>query len=140
MLAADIEAFSESLKSKDREAIEQIAVDNYVRSHDFEVRIREMEKSTHDMFLEFEAMKNRLSGAEHEISELRKQNIHLTGVYTSQAQGMYGRSSEKTKGVKNEASETSDYCNPLSEDAPCNDENNQDTKFKSKSKGKKEKL
>lgn len=136
MLAADVEAFKESLKTKDREEIMRVAVENYSGRHDLEMRIKEMENSSHAMFLDFEAMKNRLEGAEREIAELRKQNIHLSGVYTSQAQEMYGRSSEKTSGVKSEVSEVSDYSDPLSEDAPDENENDHSEKQAGKHNGK----
>jgi len=52
-------------------------------------------------------MRNLLKCREYEIEELRKQNLHLAGVRTMQAQEMYGQSSEKIVSIINERSRRS---------------------------------
>lgn len=118
MLAADIEKFQETIKTKDRDSLIRIAVEIYTELSHLEDRVKETERSSHEMFLEFEDMKNRLARTERENRELRKQNLHLTGVYTSQAQEMYGKSSEKLPCFQNEILKSEGYSNPLDEDCP----------------------
>ena len=126
MLAADIEKYRDHLKGKDRDAIIEIAVENYKKFSELEIRLTENEKSSHEMFLEFDSMKTLLASREHEIDELRRQITHLTGINISQTQEMFGRSSEKTKDIRAEALNGTDCADPLDEDAPSDDEEGSD--------------
>lgn len=127
MLAADIELYRRSLYKKDRASIIEIAVENYIKRSDLETRISEQEKISKEMLLDYDDMKGRLLSAEREIAELRRQNMHLTGVRTMQSQEMYGRSSEKLDNVISEATSSKEYSDPLceemdSEDKSCTDD------------------
>ncbi len=86
MLAADIELYRRSLYEKDMASVVDIAVENYVKRSDLEALVREHEKINKEMLLDYDDMKGRLLSAEREIEELRRQNMHLTGVRTMQSQ------------------------------------------------------
>ena len=116
MLNSDIAAFREDLLARDKASIIEIAVENYSLRSDMEARLRVMEQISKDMSLQYDEMRNLLKCREYEIEELRKQNLHLAGVRTMQAQEMYGQSSEKVVSIINEKSR-SKFEDPLSEDA-----------------------
>lgn len=116
MLNSDIEAFRASLNPRDKASIIEIAVENYSRRSDLEARLCVLEQINNDMSLQYDEMRNLLKCRDHEIEELRKQNLHLTGVRTMQAQEMYGHSSEKVSSILSETS-CEKFEDPLSEDA-----------------------
>ncbi|MBR6396026.1 MAG: IS66 family transposase, partial [Lachnospiraceae bacterium] len=116
MLNSDIAAFREDLLARDKASIIEIAVENYSIRSDMEARLHVMEQISRDMSLQYDEMRNLLKCREYEIEELRKQNLHLAGVRTMQAQEMYGQSSEKIVSIINERSR-SKFEDPLSEDA-----------------------
>ena len=126
MLAADIELYRRSLYEKDMASVVDIAVENYVQRSDLEALVREHEKINKEMLLDYDDMKGRLLSAEREIEELRRQNMHLTGVRTMQSQEMYGKSSEKIDNIISDATSSREYSDPLSEDMDAEDESGTD--------------
>ncbi len=126
MLAADIELYRRSLYEKDMASVVDIAVENYVKRSDLEALVREHEKINKEMLLDYDDMKGRLLSAEREIEELRRQNMHLTGVRTMQSQEMYGKSSEKIDNIISDATSSREYSDPLSEDMDAEDESGTD--------------
>ena len=116
MLNSDIAAFREDLLARDKASIIEIAVENYSIRSDMEARLHVMEQISRDMSLQYDEMRNLLKCREYETEELRKQNLHLAGVRTMQAQEMYGQISEKIVSIINERSR-SKFEDPLSEDA-----------------------
>ncbi|MCR5255342.1 MAG: IS66 family transposase [Acetatifactor sp.] len=115
MLAADKEAYKNRLMTMDRDELIHTALETFVTSSDQQLKITEMEASNQQMFLEFDAMKNLSESLKRENRELRKQLMHLTGVSNSQAQEMYGKSSEKMVTIREEAAKATEYTDPLSE-------------------------
>ena len=118
MLAATMEAFRRSLEGKDGAEITEIAVSLFCAKKELEIRLKETENASSAMALEYQQMKDELNGARKEIDALRKQNQHLTGIQTIQTNDLFGRSTEKTEDILNQALEgnlpTKD---PLAEDA-----------------------
>lgn len=118
MLEAEVQAFRESIMDKDRDSLILIAVEQYRLYREEYTRSKERSAADHEFFLQFNEMKDLLSSTQREVEELRKQNRHLTGVRTSQAQEMYGRSSEKMDEILSGASAGEICTDPLDEDAP----------------------
>ena len=116
MLEADILKFREGILEKDRDSLISIAVEYYRRCGELSAQLKEHEKENHEFFLQFAEMKDRLAGAEREIGTLREQNEHLNGICYSQAQEMYGRSSERTKDIRSDQEDGDEYVDPLDED------------------------
>ena len=100
MLKAEIDRFEKSLIPKTRDELMSITVDIYIQYVELASRMKEEEKSNHEMFEMFNRMKNELEDARKELGELREQNRHLTGITTLQTQKMFGRSSEKARKPK----------------------------------------
>ena len=117
MLEADVLKFRKSILNKDRESLISIAVENFRQRGELSAQLKEYENANHEFFLQFAEMKERLAGAEREIETLRTQNEHLTGIRHSQAQELYGRSSERTKEIRNDQADGDGYADPLDEDA-----------------------
>ena len=123
MLKAEMDAYKNRLKTMDHDAVINETVSLFVKNDELEIRIKEMSESTHEMSLQFIQLKALAESREHEILELQKQIVHLTGVNASQTQEMYGKSSEKTSGIIKESASGSNFSDPLSEDAPVDDGN-----------------
>ena len=116
MLKAEIDRFEKSLIPKTRDELMSITVDIYIQYVELASRMKEEEKSNHEMFEMFNRMKNELEDARKELGELREQNRHLTGITTLQTQKMFGRSSEKASSLFADGpAQTTD--DPLSEEA-----------------------
>ena len=118
MVEADVMKFRESIRNKDKDSLIDIAVENFRKCGELSARLEEYKNADHEFFLQFAEMKDRLAGAEREIETLRRQNEHLTGIRYSQAQEMYGRSSERTKDIQPDQTDGAGYTDPLDEDAP----------------------
>ena len=116
MLKAEIDRFEKSLIPKTRDELMSITVDIYIQYVELASRMKEEEKSNHEMFEMFNRMKNELEDVRKELGELREQNRHLTGITTLQTQKMFGRSSEKASSLFADGpAQTTD--DPLSEEA-----------------------
>ena len=122
MLTADIEAYKNSISNKDRASLVDIAVENYRQIGELSVRIKSYQDSETQIFIQFQETKKKLEKSEKEPGVLRKQLVHLKDVRTSQAQEMYGCSSEKLGELLNEAAKEDEYKDPLDEDAPDSDD------------------
>ena len=105
MMTATMEAFRRSLEGKDRAEITEIAVSIFRAKKELEIRLKETENASSAMALEYQQMKDELNGARKEIDALRKQNQHLTGIQTIQTNDLFGRSTEKTEDILNQAVE-----------------------------------
>ena len=123
MMTATMEAFRRSLEGKDGAEITEIAVSLFSAKKELEIRLKEFQNASNAMALEYQQMKDELSGARKEIEALRKQNQHLTGIQTIQTNELFSRSTEKTEDVLSQVLHgdlpTKD---PLSEDAAEQDE------------------
>ena len=117
MLAAEIESYRKSIQNRSKEFLINAAVDNYRQYGELSARLKETEKSSHEMFLMYADTKARLDAAKKEIALLREQNTHLAGVQAFQNQEMYGRSSEKTKGIISDIANEIHNTDPINEDA-----------------------
>ncbi|MCR5304608.1 MAG: IS66 family transposase [Lachnospiraceae bacterium] len=131
MLKADVETYRNGLASKSRTELTEIAVDNFIQRTDLENRLHDNEMVLHEMFLQFDSLKKSLSEAEIELSELRKQNLRLTGIYSNRTQELFGRSSEKTSFIVGDVCEIED---PLDEDACTFKDDQKDSDHKPKGK------
>lgn len=118
MMTATMEAFRRSLEGKDGAEITEIAVSLFSAKKELEIRLKEFQNASSAMALEYQQMKDELSGARKEIEALRKQNQHLTGIQAIQTNELFGRSTEKTEDILSQVIHgnlpTKD---PLSEDA-----------------------
>ena len=117
MLEADVQSFRESIMDKDRGSLILIAVEQYRLYREESARSKERSAADHEFFLQYNEMKDHLSSLQREVEELREQNRHLTGVKKSQAQEMYGRSSEKMDGLFNDQLDSDGCSDPIDEDA-----------------------
>jgi len=123
MMTATMEAFRRSLEGKDGAVITEIAVSLFCAKKELEIQLKEYQNASNAMALEYRQMRDELNGARKEIDALRKQNQHLTGIQTIQANDLFGRSTEKTEDILNQVIQgdipTKD---PLAEDAVEKDE------------------
>ena len=99
MMTATMEAFRRSLEGKDGAEITEIAVSLFSAKKELEIRLKEFQNASNAMALEYQQMKDELSGARKEIEALRKQNQHLTGIQAIQTNELFGRSTEKTEDI-----------------------------------------
>ena len=118
MMAATMEAFRRSLEGKGGAEITEIAVSLFCAKKELEIRLKETENASRAMALEYQQMKDKLTGARKEIDTLRKLNQHLTGIQTIQTNDLFGRSTEKTEDILNQVLDGNlPTNNPLAEDA-----------------------
>ena len=118
MMAATMEAFRRSLEGKGGAEITEIAVSLFCAKKELEIRLKETENASRAMALEYQQMKDKLTGARKEIDTLRKLNQHLTGIQTIQTNDLFGRSTEKTEDILNHVLDGNlPTNNPLAEDA-----------------------
>ena len=99
MLAAKVEAFRLSLEGKTKAETDEIAVRYFCAWNDAEIHLKGSENASTEMAIQFQQMKVERDAALKEIDLLRKQNQHLTGIKTIQANELFGRSTEKAEGV-----------------------------------------
>ena len=123
MMAATMEAFRQSLQGKDGAEITEIAVSLFRAKKELEIQLQEFRNASSAMALEYQQMKDEVRGLRKENENLRKQNMHLTGIQTIQTNDLFGRSTEKTEDLLNQVASEEQPQDPLAEDAP-----EQDTK------------
>ncbi len=118
MLAAT-EAFRKSLIGRDTAEVIEIAVSLFVEKEELNIQLTEFRNASTEMSTQYQLMKDQLNAALRENEELRKQNMHLTGVNTIRTNDLFGRSTEKTDDILDAvANATVPADDPLSEDAP----------------------
>ena len=117
MMAATMEAFRQSLQGKDGAEITEIAVGLFRAKKELEIQLQEFRNASSAMALEYQQMKDEVKGLRKENENLRKQNIHLTGVQTIQKNDLFGRSTEKTEDLLNHVASEEPLQDPLAEDA-----------------------
>ncbi len=76
----------------------------------------ETARSSREMALQFQQMKNELEGARAELAALRAQNEKLTGIHVLEAKELFGRSTEKAADILAAPGEVQE--DPIREDAP----------------------
>ena len=123
MMAATMEAFRQSLQGKDGAEITEIAVSLFRAKKELEIQLQEFRNASSAMALEYQQMKDEVRGLRKENENLRKQNMHLTGIQTIQTNDLFGRSTEKTEDLLTQVASEEEPQDPLAEDAP-----EQDTK------------
>ena len=123
MMAATMEAFRQSLQGKDGAEITEIAVSLFRAKKELEIQLQEFRNASSAMALEYQQMKDEVKGLRKENENLRKQNMHLTGIQTIQKNDLFGRSTEKTEDLLNQVASEEQPQDPLAEDA-----RDQDTK------------
>ena len=118
MMAATMEAFRQSLQGKDGAEIAKIAVSLFRAKKELEIQLQEFRNASSAMALEYQQMKDEVRGLRRENENLRKQNMHLTGIQTIQTNDLFGRSTEKTEDLLNQVASKEQPQDPLAEDAP----------------------
>ncbi len=117
MMAATMEAFRRSLEGKDGAEITEIAVSLFCAKKELEIRLKETENASSAMAIEYQQMRDELTGARKEIDALRKLNQHLTSIQTIQTNDLFGRSTEKTEDILKQVLDgTLPTKDPLAED------------------------
>ena len=117
MMAATMEAFRQSLQGKDGAEITEIAVGLFRAKKELEIQLQEFRNASSAMALEYQQMKDEVKGLRKENENLRKQNMHLTGIQTIQTNDLFGRSTEKTEDLLNQVASEEQPQDPLAEDA-----------------------
>ena len=117
MMAATMEAFRQSLQGKDGAEITEIAVSLFRAKKELEIQLQEFRNASSAMALEYQQMKDEVRGLRKENENLRKQNMHLTGIQTIQTNDLFGRSTERTEDLLNRVASEEQSQDPLSEDA-----------------------
>ena len=117
MMAATMEAFRRSLQGKDGAEITEIAVGLFAAKDALEIQLKEYQNASRAMALEYQQMKDEVRGLRKENENLRKQNMHLTGIQTIQTNDLFGRSTEKTEDLLNQVASEEQPQDPLAEDA-----------------------
>lgn len=117
MMAATMEAFRQSLQGKDGAEITEIAVSLFRTKKELEIQLQEFRNASSAMALEYQQMKDEVKGLRKENENLRKQNMHLTGIQTIQTNDLFGRSTEKTEDLLNRVASEEQPQDPLAEDA-----------------------
>ena len=114
---AKAEAFRNSLSGMTREEIIQTAVEVFCEKEDFKIRFTEYQNSGTEMAIQFQQMKQELDAARKELKVLREQNQHLTEVRYMREKDLFGRSTEKTEDILNQAANGNpENPDPLEED------------------------
>ena len=121
MMAATMEAFRQSLQGKDGAEITEIAVGLFRAKKELEIQLQEFRNASSAMALEYQQMKDEVKGLRKENENLRKQNMHLTGIQTIQTNDLFGRSTEKTEDLLNRVANEEQPQDPLAEDAQAQD-------------------
>ena len=122
MLQARIDAYREILSRKSRDEILESAVYFYAENGRLSEELDFLKSTQQEMMLQFQQMRDELSGTRAELKTLRDLNRHLTGVRDIQSKNLFGRSTEKADALMNDALSSSVHADPLSEDADCNDQ------------------
>lgn len=124
-MTAKSEAFRQNLSKKSSEEIIQIAVILFNEREDAFIQLTEFQNASSEMAIQFQQMRDELQGARAEISALREQNQHLVGIKTIQSKELFGRGTEKSEDILNQAMNGCvDHADPLDEDpADSGDEN-----------------
>ena len=117
MMAATMEAFRQSLQGKDGAEITEIAVSLFRAKKELEIQLQEFRNASSAMALEYQQMKDEVRGLRKENENLRKQNMHLTGIQAIQTNDLFGRSTEKTEDLLNRVANEEQPQDPLAEDA-----------------------
>ena len=117
MMAATMEAFRRTLQGKDGAEITEIAVGLFAAKEELEIQLKEFRNASSAMALEYQQMKDEVRGLRKENENLRKQNMHLTGIQTIQTNELFGRSTEKTEDLLNQVVIEEQPQDPLAEDA-----------------------
>jgi len=117
MMAATMEAFRQFLQGKDGAEITEIAVSLFRAKKELEIQLQEFRNASSAMALEYQQMKDEVRGLRKENENLRKQNMHLTGIQTIQTNDLFGRSTEKTEDLLTQVASEEEPQDPLAEDA-----------------------
>jgi len=117
MMAATMEAFRQSLQGKDGAEITEIAVSLFRAKKELEIQLQEFRNASSAMALEYQQMKDEVKGLRKENENLRRQNMHLTGIQTIQTNDLFGRSTEKTEDLLSQVASEERPQDPLAEGA-----------------------
>ena len=135
MMAATMEAFRRSLQGKDGAEITEIAVSLFAAKKELEIQLQEFRNASSAMALEYQQMKDEVRGLRKENEDLRKQNMHLTGIQVIQTNDLFGRSTEKTEDLLNQVASEEQPQDPLAEDAQAQDTENSKRENRKRLKG-----
>lgn len=117
-MTAKCEEFRQSLLKKNNEEMIQTAVVLFGEKEDALMKLTEFQNASREMAIQFQQMKDELLGLRSECKALREQNQHLTGIKIIQAKELFGRSTEKSEDILNQAVKgRSSHTDPLVEDA-----------------------
>lgn len=119
MMKVKSEAFRQDLSKKSKEEIIQIATTLFCEKEDALIKLTEFQNASSEMAIQFQQMKDELLGTRSEIKALREQNQHLTGIQTLQSKELFGRGTEKSEDILNQAMNGGTaHADPLDEDTP----------------------
>lgn len=118
MMTAKSEDFRQSLAKKSNEEIIQIAIVLFCEKEDALIKLTEFQNASSEMAIQFQQMKVELLGVRSECKALREQNQHLAGIKTIQSKELFGRGTEKSEDLLNQAMKGGSVpSDPLAEDA-----------------------
>lgn len=118
MITAKSEAFRQSLSKRSNGEIIQIAVTLFYEKEEALTKLSELQNASGEMAIQFQQMKAELQGVRSECKALREQNQHLTGIKTIQSKELFGRGTEKSEDILNQAMNGGVvHTDPLHEDA-----------------------
>lgn len=118
MMTAKSEDFRQSLAKKSNEEIIQIATVLFCEKEDALIKLTEFQNASSEMAIQFQQMKEELLGVRSECKALREQNQHLAGIKTIQSKELFGRGTEKSEDILNQAMKGGSVpSDPLAEDA-----------------------
>ena len=120
MIKAALEKFRQSLLSRDRDAIIEIALSLFLEKEDVRKELSQLREVHSGIVREYQKLREKSEKQEAEIDTLRKLNQHLTNVRTLQTNELFGRSSEKTEDILSRTvagGSTAEDRNPIDEDA-----------------------
>ena len=115
---AKAQAFRSELLGKSHEEAIEAAVRLFMEKEAVNARLIEFQKASTEMSIQFQQMKDELNSARNEIRALQKQNQHLTGIRMMREKDLFGRSTEKTEDILDQAASGKiENPDPLAEDA-----------------------
>lgn len=118
MMTAKSEDFRQSLSKKSNEEIIQIATVLFSEKEEALIKLTEFQNASSEMAIPFQQMKEELQGVRAECKSLREQNQHLAGIKAIQSKELFGRGTEKSGDILNQAMKGGSIpSDPLSEDA-----------------------
>lgn len=119
MMNAVLEKFRMSIQNESREALIEIAVDQFSRAESWKGRLKDFQEMQTGIVRDFQKLQEDYKRVSKERDELIQQNKHLTDTTTKHTNSLFGRSTEKTGDLlcRNICEKEKDMEDPVDEDA-----------------------